>query len=244
MTHFPDFEREEKRLRRFTNEVKIARQVTHDNVCRIYDIGEVAPSTDSGQTQHFISMEYVDGENLASLLRRIGRLPRDKAVQIARQLCSGLAAAHELGILHRDIKPENVMVDGRGRVKITDFGLAAVAEGIEGSEIQVGTPLYMSPEQLAGKEVTVKSDLYALGLVLFELFTGTRRFEGNTAAELQRSREKASSVTPTSLVPGLDPAVERIILACLEEDPGQRPSSALAVSAALPGARVAACSWS
>ena len=116
-------------------------------------------------------MEYVDGEDLASLLRRIGRLPADKAVESARQLCSGLAAAHDMGVLHRDLKPANVMLDGRGVVKITDFGLANFSEQIARDDI-AGTPAYMAPEQLAGRPATVASDLYALGLVLFEMFTG------------------------------------------------------------------------
>jgi serine/threonine-protein kinase len=153
-------QRDQARLDRFLNEVKTALKVTHPNVCRVHDIGDV-------DGQHYLSMEYVDGEDLASLLRRIGRLPEDKAVQIARQLCAGLAAAHEQGILHRDLKPANVMIDGRGRAKITDFGLAGLAEGIEGAEVRAGTPQYMSPEQHAGSEVTVKSDVYSLGLLLY-----------------------------------------------------------------------------
>src|SRR4029077_4221593 len=130
-------------LQRFLNEVKIARQISHPNVCRVYDVGDV-------DWRHYISMEYVDGEDLASLLRRIGRLPQDKAVQISRELCLGLAAAHEQGILHRDLKPANVMIDGRGRAKIADFGLASLAEDVAGAEVGVGTPAYMAPEQRAG----------------------------------------------------------------------------------------------
>ncbi|MEX1310368.1 MAG: serine/threonine-protein kinase, partial [Candidatus Sulfomarinibacteraceae bacterium] len=145
------------------------------------------------------------------------------------------AAAHGQGVLHRDLKPANVMIDGRGQVKITDFGLAGLDDAITGAEARTGTPAYMAPEQWSGGEVTVRSDLYALGLVLFELFTGQRRFKGNTPAELQSSREHASSVTPSSLVEGFDPAVERVILSCLEDDPAQRPVSVLAVAAALPG---------
>src|SRR5579864_9012498 len=143
---------DEALLERFRNEVRIARRVSHPNVCRVYDVGEV-----DGQT--FFTMEYIDGEDLASLLRRIGRLPPDKAVEIARQLCAGLAAAHEHGIVHRDLKPANIMLDGRGRVRITDFGLAALAAEIKGNAARAGTPAYMSPEQFAGQEVTPKSDL-------------------------------------------------------------------------------------
>jgi len=176
-------ERNQVRLERFLNEVKTALKVSHPNVCRVHDIGEV-------EGHHYLSMEYVDGEDLASLLRRIGRLPKDKAVQLARQLCAGLMAAHEQGILHRDLKPANIMIDGRGRAKITDFGLAGLAEGIGGADVRAGTPAYMAPEQLAGKEVSVKSDIYALGLVLYELFTGQRAFEARTPEEIAKARKK------------------------------------------------------
>jgi serine/threonine-protein kinase len=180
-------------------------------------------------------MEYVDGEDLASLLRRIGRLPTDKALEIGRRLCAGLAAAHEKGVLHRDLKPSNVMLDGRGHVLLTDFGLAGLVGEIVGDEIRSGTPAYMPPEQLAGKEVTVRSDIYALGLVLYEVFTGKRPYEANTLAELVRARSETTPVSLTSLVRDLDPVVERVILRCLDPDPSRRPPSALAVSAALPG---------
>jgi len=221
-------ERDESRLQRFLNEAKVALRVTHPNVCRVHDIGEV-------DGHHYLSMEYVDGEDLASLLRRIGRLPKDKAIQISRQLCAGLAAAHDEGILHRDLKPANVMIDGRGRAKITDFGLAGLAEEFRGAEVRAGTPGYMAPEQLAGKQVSVRSDLYSLGLVLYELFTGKPAFEASTPAELLRLEQQTTPTSPASLVDGLDPAVERVILRCLEKDPVQRPASALAVAAALPG---------
>src|SRR5580693_2974832 len=166
--------RDEGLVERFRNEVRMARRVSHPNVCRVYDVGEV-----DGQT--FFTMEYVDGEDLASLLRRIGRLPPDKALDIARHLCAGLAAAHAKGVLHRDLKPANIMLDGRGQVVITDFGLAGVADDIRGQEVRSGTPAYMAPEQLAGKEVSTRSDIYALGLVLYEVFTGKRAFTEKTA---------------------------------------------------------------
>src|SRR5262250_1935524 len=148
-------------LSRFHSEVRVARQVSHPNVCRVFDIGEAEGSL-------FLTMEYVDGEDLASVVRRIGRLSPDKATEIARQICAGLAAAHERGVIHRDLKPANVMLDGAGKVRITDFGLAGIAASIEGAEIRAGTPAYMAPEQLEGKEVTVKSDIYSLGLILYE----------------------------------------------------------------------------
>lgn len=212
---------------RFRNEVRIARRVSHPNVCRVYDVGEV-----DGQT--FFTMEYIDGEDLASLLRRIGRLPEDKAVEMARQLCAGLAAAHTKQVLHRDLKPANIMLDGRGQVVITDFGLAGVADEIRGPEVRSGTPAYMAPEQLEGKEVTTRSDIYALGLVLYEIFTGKRAFAEKAPLGLHTHTDHTPS-RPTSVVKDLDPIIEKVILRCLEADPGARPATALAVAAALPG---------
>lgn len=217
-----------RKLERFLHEVRVARQVSHPNVCRVYDIGEA-------DGQHFISMEYVDGEDLAAVLRRMGRPSPEKSLQIARQLCAGLAAAHDKGVLHRDLKPHNIMIDGEGRVRITDFGLAGFAEDFAGKEVMAGTPAYMAPEQLAGRSVSVKSDIYSLGLVLAELFTGKRVFEGANKEQMLRSRTSAPTSLST-LSEGVDPAVERVILRCLEADPASRPSSALAVAAALPGA--------
>jgi serine/threonine-protein kinase len=192
----------------------------------MYDIGDA-------DGRPFLTMEYVDGEDLASLLRRIGRFPQDKAIEVARQICAGLSAAHERGVLHRDLKPANVMIDGDGHARITDFGLAAVAGSVD--DIRSGTPAYMAPEQLAGREVTSRSDIYALGLVLFELFTGKRVFEANTLNDLIRLHESGNVATPSSVVRDLDPTIERAILRCLEREPANRPASALAVSAALPG---------
>jgi serine/threonine-protein kinase len=219
--------RDEGLLERFRNEVRMARRVSHPNVCRVYDVGDV-----DGQT--FFTMEYVDGEDLASLLRRIGRLPPDKALDIARHLCAGLAAAHAKGVLHRDLKPANIMLDGRGQVVITDFGLAGVADDIRGPEVRSGTPAYMAPEQLAGKEVSTRSDIYALGLVLYEVFTGKRAF-AETPAALMRGGTARTPSRPSSVVKDLDPIVEKVILRCLETEPSGRPATALAVAAALPG---------
>ncbi len=215
-------------LARFHREVRVARQVSHPNVCRVFDIGE----TDGNV---FLSMEYVDGEDLSSLLRRIGRLPQDKAIEIARQMCAGLAAAHEFGVLHRDFKPANVMIDGRGKARITDFGLAGIATEFAPEELRAGTPAYMAPEQLAGQELTVRTDIYALGLVLYELFTGKRAFDAPTVVKMKDLGESSSPTSPTSIVKDLDPAVERAIQRCLEKDPKRRPASALQVAASLPG---------
>src|SRR5512134_2641931 len=145
-----------ERLARFYREVRVARQVSHAAVCRVYDVAEA-------EGHFFISMELVDGENLASLLRRIGRLQPDKALEIARQLCAGLAAAHERGVLHRDLKPANVMIDGTGKVRITDFGLAVLTQDGRVQDVRAGTPAYMAPEQLVSGEASVQSDVYSLG---------------------------------------------------------------------------------
>lgn len=216
-------------LLRLRHEVRIAREIAHPNVCRVYDIGEA-------EGEHFISMEFIDGEDLACLLRRIGRFPEDKAIEIARQICAGLAAAHDRGVLHRDLKPANIMIDGRGKVRITDFGIAAMAHEIKAEEAGAGTPSYMAPEQLAASEVTLRSDIYSLGLVLYEIFTGKRAIDADSITQIQRAHGQGTPRTPSSHIKDLDPQVERIILDCLAKDPAKRPRSAIAVAAALPGA--------
>jgi serine/threonine-protein kinase len=155
-------------------------------------------------------------------------------VEIGRQLCAGLAAAHAKGVLHRDLKPANIMLDGRGQVVITDFGLAGIADDIRGPEVRSGTPAYMSPEQLAGTEVTMRSDIYGLGLVLYEVFTGKRAFAEMPAGVLHGNHERTPS-RPSSVVKDLNPIVEKVILRCLAADPSSRPANALAVAAAMPG---------
>src|SRR4249919_4311426 len=174
------------RLAQFHNEVRVARTISHRNVCRTYDIGDADGTP-------FLSMEYVDGEDLSSLLRRIGRFPQDRAIELARQICAGLAAAHDRGVVHRDLKPANIMLDGTGRIRITDFGLA----GATGEVLRAGTPAYLAPEQLAGGEVTPCSDLYALGLVLYEVFTGRRALDGRNLAELIAKREQDGITKPS-----------------------------------------------
>jgi serine/threonine-protein kinase len=180
-------------------------------------------------------MEYIDGEDLGSLLRRIGRLPSDKALEFARRICAGLAAAHDKGVLHRDLKPSNIMVDSKGHVFITDFGLAAVTGELREAQAREGTPAYMAPEQLAGTEVTARSDIYSLGLVLYEMFAGKRPFEAGTLAEMIRLQQQSTPASLTTVVKDVDPATERVIQRCLAADPRQRPATALAVAAALPG---------
>jgi Protein kinase domain len=207
------------------HEVRVARQVSHPNVCRVHDVVEA-------DGHRFIAMEYVDGEDLASLLRRIGRLPATKATDITREIASGLAAAHDRGVIHRDLKPANVMIDGNGRAHITDFGLASLAGSDDGRI--AGTPAYMAPEQVTGEPVTPRSDVYALGLIMYELFTGERVYASNSYAE----RRKQRTVTPrpaSASVKEIEPAIDALIAACLAEDPAKRPASARVVLAMLPG---------
>src|SRR5262245_47755451 len=180
-------------------------------------------------------MEYIDGEDLESLIKRIGYLSNEKALDIARHLIAGLAAAHERGVLHRDLKPSNIMIDGYGRARITDFGLA-IAAGDETQAAEVfGTPAYMAPEQLSGKGASVRSDLYALGLVLYETYTGKKVFTVTTLAELRAEKESRTPRAPSELREGVDPIVERLIMRCLERDARARPASATQMSSTLPG---------
>jgi serine/threonine-protein kinase len=217
-------------LASFHREVRLARQITHPNICRVFDISEA-----DGQT--LITMEFVDGEDLEHLLRRIGRFAPDKALDIARQLCAGLTAAHEAGVLHRDLKPANIMLDDRGKVRITDFGLATMSDEC-GGEVPAGTPAYMAPEQLAGKPGSVQSDLYSLGLSLYEVFTGKRALESQAPAD--PLRRTGRPVLSARVLASLEPAVQRVILHCLASSPAERPVSAQQVAAALPGAIAAA----
>ncbi len=216
------------RLKMLLDEVRVARRVAHPNACRVYDIGHHDDHT-------FLTMEYVDGEDLAVLLQRIGQLAGDKAIQIAREICAGLAAAHDQGIVHRDFKPANIMIDGRGRARVTDFGLAREAVIVDGPEAGAGTPAYMAPEQLAGRESTARSDIYALGLVLYELFTGHQPFTARTRSDAVEERTSGPASGPTLLTGVVEPEVEAVVLRCLAPDPAMRPSTAAEVAAALPG---------
>ncbi|MGH7725846.1 MAG: serine/threonine-protein kinase [Candidatus Eiseniibacteriota bacterium] len=222
----PFLERDADRLQRLLGEVRIARQVSHPNVCRVYDASDF-------EGRHFITMEYVDGEDLAALLRRIGRLPQEKAIDLARQIASGLAAAHIQGIVHRDLKPANIMLDGRGRARITDFGIATAAEFV-GAETEWGTPAYMAPEQLEGKPASPRTDIYALGIVVYEMLTGRRPFDGSVPRD-RGSGADTGAAPPSSLVPGLDPAIDAAVLRSLDADPARRPASAMEWLSLLPG---------
>jgi serine/threonine protein kinase len=208
------FSSDSKLRERFFKEVRITRQLSHPNICRVYDIAEI-------EGQHFLSMEYIDGEDLASLIKRIGYLSNEKALEITRQLLAALSAAHERGVLHRDLKPANIMLDGQGRVRIMDFGIAVSrAEETQTGDL-CGTPAYMAPEQLEGMPASERSDIYALGLVLYEIYSGKRAFG-------------ASSATPLSAVrPAMDPVAERLIIQCLQRDPKLRPPSVAHLSASI-----------
>ncbi len=215
-------------LRRFRGEVRNARQVSHPNVCRVFDIGET-------EGLYYLTMEYIDGDDLSMLLKRIGRFPSDRAVEVSRQICTGLAAIHKAGILHRDLKPANIIIDSKGEARITDFGIAGLEAEVQGFEARVGTPAYMSPEQADGKELTKQSDIYSLGLLLYEIFTGAQAFEGESVQELRIKHATTTPREPSAIVAGIDPVVERVINRCLEKAPEDRPISALHVALSLPG---------
>ncbi len=206
-------------LGRFHREVRLARQIAHPNVCRVFDIG-------SADGRIFIAMEFVDGEDLDILLRRIGRLAPGKAMDVARQLCDGLASAHDAGVLHRDLKPANVMLDSNGKVRITDFGLAALV-GESRYELNVGTPAYMAPEQIAQKAVSVRSDIYALGLLLYEIFTGNHPFPPKPPADILLSPELRLSLDMSEV----SPQVQEVIRGCLQPEPEKRLATVRQVAA-------------
>lgn len=206
-------------LARFFSEVRTAREVTHANVCRVHDIVEIP--NPNGHSVHFLTMEYVDGENLSALLKRFGRLPTQKAIEMAAQITAGLAAAHSKGVLHRDLKPANIMVDGRGHAKITDFGLAVVASDGRLNEV-AGTPGYMAPELFTGGQASGRSDLFALGIVLYELFAGRQPWNTKVAKE----RLKTAPTPLRRYAPKVPTDIERVIMQCLSSNVTDRPVSA------------------
>jgi serine/threonine-protein kinase len=193
----------------------------------VYDVGEQADRL-------FLTMEYVDGEDLSSLISRIGRLPPDKVTEIGRQICAGLAAAHAKGVIHRDLKPANIMIDGNGNVRITDFGIA-VQQGDDAEHGVAGTPAYMAPEQFTGGEVGPATDLYALGLILHELLTGHPVFRGSDLSDILKQKMRREPDLPSAVVSGVDSRLDAVIHQSLHRTPSDRPQSALAVAAMLPG---------
>ncbi len=235
----PEIASDEGVIERFRNELKLARRIAHRSVCRMFDLSR------SGDTT-YITMEFVSGEDLKTLLRRVGQLPARRTVTIAREVAEGLAEAHRLGVIHRDLKPQNIMLDRGGNAHIMDFGIARSARdgGITGPGMIIGTPDYMSPEQLDGNEADARSDIYSFGAVLFEMVTGEAPFEGNTpmAVALKHKTEKPRD--PQSLNPQVPQALGRLILRCLEKDPARRYQTSdellaeiAAIEKELPGTR-------
>jgi serine/threonine protein kinase len=206
----PDIANDKNTIRRFRNELKIARKISHKNVCRMFDLNREDETT-------FITMEYVPGEDLKTSLRRMGPLSLGKAIFIARQVCEGLAEAHRLGVIHRDLKPQNIMIDREGNARIMDFGVARSLEskGVTDSGSVIGTPEYMSPEQVEGKEVDSRSDIYSLGAILYELVTGQVPFAGNTPMSVALKHVTAAPVEPRGLNSHIPEEINRVILKCM-----------------------------
>jgi serine/threonine protein kinase len=223
----PEIASDQAMMDRFKNELLFARKITHKNVCRVYDFNRIAGIA-------YTSMEFVNGESLRSVLNRFGGLPMRKANDIALQICSGLKEAHAQGIVHRDLKPENVMIDSQGNVKIMDFGIARsmdAATRMTGS--MIGTPAYMAPEQVSGKPVDYRTDIYSLGLVLYEIYTGVPAFHADTAVAVALKQMNEAPTPPHTLDPSFPAPVERIILRCLEKEPARRFSSVAELTQAL-----------
>ncbi len=217
----PDIAADEKMINRFRNELKMARRITHKNVCRMYDFSQE-------QGTQFIIMEYVPGEDLRSLIKRIGQFTMGKTILIAKQICEGLAEAHRLGIVHRDLKPQNIMIDREGNARIMDFGIARSlkSRGLTKEDTVIGTPEYMSPEQVEGKEIDHRSDLYSLGAILFEMLTGRVPFQGDTPFSIAIKHKSEPPPNPRYINNQITENISRLILRCLEKDRQRRYQSA------------------
>ncbi|HET9225054.1 MAG TPA: serine/threonine-protein kinase, partial [Thermoanaerobaculia bacterium] len=206
-------------LERLKAEIKLARKITHPNVLRTHDFGEI-------DGLPYISMEYVRGVTLRYLLDQTHRLPFSAGLRLAKQLCAGLGAAHAQGVMHRDIKPENLILEPTGNAKLMDFGIARPIKRIEAGQTEagfiVGTPLYLSPEQLEGKEVDARADIYSTGVVLYEIFTGELPFNAPSAVEIMLKHLRDPPPSPRSHWPEIPPKLEVAILRCLEKDPEAR----------------------
>ena len=217
----PDIAADRRTIERFRNELKVARKITHRNICRMHDINRE-------KNTYFITMEFVPGEDLKSLLRRKGRLAEEEALSLAEQVCAGLSEAHRLGVTHRDLKPQNIMIDDAGQARIMDFGIARSQEtrGVTEEGLIVGTPDYMSPEQVEGAEVEPRSDIYSLGVVLYEMVTGRVPFEGKTSLSIAFKHKTEAPLDPRKLNDRLSGDFSSVILKCLEKEKGRRYQTA------------------
>jgi len=212
---------DKKTIERFQNELKFARKIRHKNVCQMYDLNRE-------KDIYYITMEYVEGENLKNMIRMSGQLGKGTAVSVARQVCAGLAEAHRVGVVHRDLKPSNIMIDREGNVRIMDFGIARSLKekGITGAGVMIGTPEYMSPEQVEGKEVDQRSDVYSLGVILYEMVTGRVPFEGDTALSIAMKHKSEVPKDPKEYNDQISDDLSHLILRCLEKDKNSRFQSA------------------
>jgi len=217
----PEIASDKKTIERFRNELTMARKIRHKNVCHMYDLNKQ-------KENYYITMEYVSGGDLKRFIRRSGQLNVGKAISLAKQICQGLEEAHSLGIVHRDLKPNNIMIDDSGNVRIMDFGIARTlkAKSITGAGVMIGTPEYMSPEQVEGKDVDQRSDIYSLGVILFEMLTGRLPFEGDTPFSIGVKHKSEPPRNPKELNPQLPDDLSHLILKCLEKDKETRYQSA------------------
>jgi hypothetical protein len=212
----PEIASDQQMMDRFKNELLFARKITHKNVCRVHEFNRIGGIS-------YTSMEFVEGESLRSVLTRFGGLPLRKGIDITQQICSGLKEAHAQGIVHRDLKPENVMIDDRGNVKIMDFGIARSMESLTRmTGAMVGTPAYMAPEQVSGKAVDYRTDIYSLGLILYEIFTGHQTFSADNAVAVAMKQLQEAPIPPHEVEPSIPAGIERAILRCLEKAPEKR----------------------
>jgi len=217
----PDVSADKNTIDRFRNELKIARDISHKNICRMYDLGREAGN-------YFITMEYVSGEDLKSFIRRARQLVVGTAIFIAKQVCEGLAEAHRGGVVQRDLKPGNIMIDKEGNAKIMDFGIARSisVRGITAAGVMIGTPEYMSSEQVEGKEVDQRSDIYSLGIILYEMLTGQVPFEGDTPFTIGVKQKSEIPKDPKSLNVQIPQDLSRLVLQCLEKGKEKRYQNA------------------
>ena len=213
----PETESDKESIRRFKDELKLARKISHRNVCRMFDLGEERGT-------NYITMEFVPGEDLKSSLIRMGPLSAAKAIFIAKQVCEGLAEAHGLAVVHRDLKPQNIMVDRKGNARIMDFGIARSlrAEGITDTGVVIGTAEYMSPEQVEGKEVDQRSDIYSLGIIMYEMVTGKVPFEGNAALTIALKHTTEKPKDPREINDHIPEDLSYVILKCMHKNKERR----------------------